>query len=284
MAESVLDVGLGALRLSLLFVGGLFLPVILQLFLLFLAGWWFTKLAGKALGCAVYFLSLVGTPVHELSHAFALAITLCPVVSIALLVDPATQRAETVPGRPNPLSNVLAPLAPLFSGILVLWLTARYIIPGFEVPTVEPPQLDPQSAASFGTAVKTSLDYLLQFLGAAYSRLPALQWDNWRTYVGFYIALSVGLNIAPSKQDLRILARGLILFIPLVLGLFAVLYLSGDAENVFLTLQATLLSPLLAFTAAVTYAFVLTSVGLVLVLMLRILRNPGESGAAAETE
>ena len=284
MTDSLLDIALGASRLSLFFVGGLFLPVLLQLLLLFLAGWCFVRLAGKALGNVVYLLSLVGTPVHELSHAFALLITLRQVVSIALLADPATGTAETTWRRRNPLGDVLVSLAPLFGGILVLWLTASYVIPGFEVPTVAPPQLDPQSAASFGTAVKASLEYLLQFLGAAYSRLPDLEWGNWRTYVGFYIALSVGLNIAPSAQDLKYLARGLLLFIPLILGLFAVLYLSGDAERVFLSLQEKLLSPLLAFTAAVTYAFVLTTAGLVLVLVLSILRQPSESEAAVPTE
>lgn len=284
MIDSVLDVALGASRLSLFFVGGLFLPVLLQLLLLFAAGWLFVKLAGKALGKIGYLLLLVGTPVHELSHAIARTITFCRVTSIELLIDPVRGMAETISSRPNVLGNVLSPLAPLLGGILVLWLTASYVIPGFEVPTVAPPQLDPQSAASFGTALKAALAYVVEFLGAAYSRLPNLQWDNWRTYVGMYIALSVGLSIAPSKQDLKNLAAGLLLFIPLILGLFALLYLSGNAEGVFLTLQEELLSPLLGFTAAVTYAFVLTSAGLVLVAVLAFLRAPKASGAAVQNE
>ena len=138
--------------------------------------------------------------------------------------------------------------------MLVLWLTAVYIIPGFEAPTVSPPQLDLESAASLGTVLQETMDYLAQFLQTAYQKLPGLQWDNWRTYVGLYIAFSVGIGIAPSDADLKIMLGALPLAALLVLGLFTLLYLSGDVEATFVTLQQVLWPPLLKFSTAITYA------------------------------
>jgi len=161
-------------------------------------------------------------------------------------------------------------------GVLVLWLTAAYIIPGFEAPTIPPPQLDLESAASFGTVLRETMDYLAQFLQTAYQKLPGLQWDSWRTYVGLYIAFSAGIGIAPSSADLRILIGALPVAILLILGLFALLYLSGDVEATFVTLQQALWPALLKFSTAVTTAFVLASLGVLIFLPLRLLQKARE--------
>jgi hypothetical protein len=270
----LLDTTLSALRLAIGFVTALFLPVMLQLLLLFVAGWAFRGLAYRVSTIATL-LDVIGVPIHELSHALGFLLTFCGVASIKLLIDELGY-AFVVPKRSNILGRIVASLAPLFGGVLVLWLAATYVIPGFEAPTVSPRQLDLNSVASLGTVLGESMAYLERFLRTAYLNLSGLQWGSWRTYVGLYIAFSVGIGIAPSTDDLKILRAALPLAALLILGLFALLYLSGDAETVFVTLQQSLWPSLLRFSTAVTYAFVLTSLGMLIFLPLRLLQKVRE--------
>jgi hypothetical protein len=269
MPPDLFDTAVGILRLSATFVLALFLPLLLQLALLYFAGWALRKLVFFVSRTLAVLLGLVGTPVHEFSHAIANLITLCGVAAITPLIDK-TGQASVYAKRSHFLGDMLAGVAPLFGGMLVLWLTGVYIIPGFEVPTISPPQLDMEAAASFGTVLRSAMDYLGQFLQTVFQDLPHLQWENWRTYVGLYVALSIGFSLPPSDVDLKGFARGLPVAVVLVLGLFAWLYFSGDAEVRFLALQQTLVPRLLDFSTAVTYAFLLTSLGILVFLPLRL--------------
>lgn len=271
MLPELLDIVLGAAWLAWLFFTGLFLPVVLQLFLLFFAGWALFRLAYRAWSTIARLLSLIGTPLHELAHALGSLITLCGVAAIKLHSDEAGV-ASVWPKRWNPVGQIVGSLAPLFVGVLVLWLTAVYIIPGFEVPDIPPPQFDLESAASLGTVLRETLDFLAQILLTAYQKLPDLQWDNWRTYVGLYIALSVGIGIAPSRADLGILLGGLFTAGVLIFGLLVLLYLSGDALTTFAALQEALWPSLIKFSIAVTTAFVLASLGVLIFLPLYLLK------------
>ena len=277
MLPELFDTVLGAAWLAWLFFTALFLPVVLQLSLLFFAGWALFKLADYVSSILFTLLDLIGTPLHELAHAFASLITLCGVAAVKL------HRDEVSTGfvqhkRWNPVGRIVAPVAPLFVGVLVLWLTAVYIIPGFEVPAIPPPQFDLESAASLGTVLRGTLDFLTQILLTAYQQLPDLQWDNWRTYAGLYIALSVGIGIAPSKADRRILGGGLVLAGFLAFALFVLLYLLGDAQTTFVALQEALWPALIKFSIAVTTAFVLASLGVLIFLPLYLLKMAREGG------
>ena len=272
MSPEVLDTVLGALRLALLFVTGLLLPTLLQVTLLFLAGWALQRLVAGVSRAAILLLGLVGTPVHEFSHALAGLLTFSRLDAITPLFDESWTASVTV-RRSNPLSNLITPIAPLIGGTLILWLTGTYVIPGFQVSVVTPPQLNLESAASFGTVIRESLAYLARFLETMYRALPGLAWGDWRTYVGLYIALSVGAGIAPSSDDLKIWAKSLPIGILLIVGLFIWLYVSGDSGGRFQDLQQALVPHLVRFSTAVTYAFVLSSVGLLIFLPLGLWRR-----------
>lgn len=269
MTPDLFDTAIGALRLALLFTVGLFLPLLLQLSLLFFVAWVFKELVPRVSIIATSLLSLVGVPIHEFSHAIGDLITFVGVAAIKpLIVD--QHGAFSIPRRPHFLGNIVSTLAPMFGGILVLWLTAVYVIPGLEATAATLPELDLEAAASFETVIRESMGYLEYFVRAAYDNLTDLQWASWRTYVGLYIALSVGIGLAPSSQDLRILLRSLPLAFIFVFGLFVWLYLSGDAESRFLTLQEGIVPHLLKFSTAATYAFMLTTLGVFVFLPLRI--------------
>ena len=271
MPPELLDTAAGALRLALLFFTALFLPVVLQLSLLFLAGWALFRLADRVSSILFTLLELIGGPLHELAHALATLLTLCGVAAVKLHRDKVST-GFVQHKRWNPVGRIVAPLAPLFAGVLVLWLVSAYIIPGFEVPAIPPPQFDLESAASLGTVIREILDYLVQFLLAIYQKLPGLQWDNWRTYAGLYIALSVGIGVAPSKADRSILGRGLLVAGFAFFALFVLLYLSGDAQAAFATFHEALWPSLIRFSTAVTTAFVMASLGVLIFLPLYLLK------------
>lgn len=269
MASGAIKTVVEILGFSITFFLALFLPLLLQLLLLFGVGRAFNGLVGWVSPTLDNLLRLIGTPIHEFSHAIGCLITLCGVKVIKPLGD-GQSPGFVLPRNPNLLSGIVASLAPLFGGTLVLWLTANYVIPGFEVPIVAPPQLDLESASSFEAVLTASLDYVGQFVQTTFHSLPNLQWENWRTYAGLYIALSVGLGLALSREDLGILAKSLPFAFLLMIALAAWVYFSGDPQGRFLTVQQTLVPRLLGFSTAVTYAFLLTSLGVLVFLPLRI--------------
>jgi len=265
MPSGVLDTAWGAMRLASLFVAALFFPLVVQLLLLFVASWALEGLIVRVSGFLASLLYLIGVPIHEFSHALAALITLTGVVAIKPLLE-APDGAFVISERSHCLGSILISLAPLLGGLLALWLTATFIIPGFDVPAVEAAQLDLEGAASLGTLLAATLDFMGRFLDAVLSDLFNLDWANWRTYVGLYIAFSIGTAILPSVTDLKILIGALPLALLAVLGVFVWLYLSGDAEARFLTLQQALLPHLLGFSRIISYAFVLTVLGALLFL------------------
>jgi hypothetical protein len=59
----------------------------------------------------------------------------------------------------------------------------------------------------------------------------------------------------------------------LIFGLFVWLHLSGDGESRFLALQEDLVPQLVRLSTAVTYAFVLSSAGLPILLPIGLWRR-----------
>lgn len=267
--QGLIDTALGALRLFLLFIVALGLPLLLQLWLLFVLGRLFQILVTQTSRPADSLLGLIGVPVHEFSHALASLLVLRPVRAIKFIIDEAGY--AFVLSQPSRLFGSFVSVAPLLGGVLVLWLTGLYILPAFQVPAVDLPALDLHSASSFGTVLRESLDFLGRFFQAMLVSLPNLAWGNWRTYVGLYIALSVASSIAPSPPDIRNFYRALPFALLALFLLFAGLYATGNLEARFPALQQALLPHLLALSTVITYAFVLTLLGVFIFLPLRLL-------------
>ena len=100
-------------RLALLFFTALALTVILQVLLLFGAGSAFLCLSGLAARAIITALSLVGTPVHERSHALASLLTLSRVAVVKLQGDEAGVGSR-VPAVEPPERDRYQPGANLF--------------------------------------------------------------------------------------------------------------------------------------------------------------------------
>jgi hypothetical protein len=258
------DVALGALHLAVVFVVSFFLPILVQLLLLLAAGWALKALAERASLSIALLLSLIGVPIHEFSHAIGFLITFSGVAAIKPLFDELGY-AFVAPRRPYCWGYLVASIAPLFGATAVLWLIAIYVIPDFSVTPVTYTEVD-AATANWAATLTAAMDYVDLVLRNAFSQLSTLQWGNWRTYLGLYIAISVAIGLAPSSVDWRIFFASLPLAVLLVLALFAWLYVSGDAVAQFQALKETVMPHLLTFSTVVMYAFVLTILGALIFL------------------
>lgn len=267
MLTELLDVLWGGLELTLRF-GALLLPLILQFALLLGSGWALWGLVSEFPITVRSLLSLIGTPVHELLHALSAIVALCGVNAIKLLSDSAgTAFVESK--RSNWVEKTLTGLAPLLGGTFVLWLTATYIVPGFRIPRVVEPQAGLNEPLSFIGIVWDSVRYVWQSLVEAIRNLPSLEWTNWRTYVGLYTALSMGMGIVPSDVDLKVWVRGLPIAIILMWIVFCIVDWTGGSQAFI----SSLVPQLLNLSSAVTYAFVLTVLGIVVLLPLVVVKK-----------
>lgn len=269
MSPNAIDVVLGTLQLAATFVVSLFLPIIVQLLLLIAAGWALKLLAERASIFGALLLSLIGVPVHEFSHAIGFLLTLSGIAAIKPVFDELGY-AFVAPRRPYCWGYLVASVAPLFGATVLLWLTAKYIIPGFQVTPVMYTQAD-LAGVDWPNTLRGAMDYVELTLENAVSHLSVLQWGNWRTYLGLYIAVSVAIGLAPSSVDWRAFFAALPLVVVLILALFAWLYSSGNAIARFVALRDALLPHLVAFSTVLTYAFVLTLLGTILFLPFGLL-------------
>ncbi len=129
---------LAILKLEVLFVGGLLLPLIVQLLILYLASrglWVFTQ---RFFGRWVWLmLAFVGVPVHELSHAVAFLLTGAGVRRVVLfaprgLPEYGGAAGVVVPARtPSTFSRIISSVAPFFGCSLAAWLILHLLLPDF---------------------------------------------------------------------------------------------------------------------------------------------------------
>jgi len=264
LATALLEV----LRLTLVMVVALFLPLLLELTLLLIAGNAFRGLSGSTFANLSYVMELVGVAVHEFSHAAATLITLGRVEAVKPLLDGETD-AFVAFSHANVLTRFVAGIAPLLGGLGVLWLTGEYVIPDFTIPSVALPQFD-IGQMTLGGVVVEILHFLGSYFDATLRGLLHLPWGEWRTYAGLYVALSVASCIAPSDIDLKIFRRALPAVLLLLVLVVGTVYGLGDSKTWFERVQAGLLPRLLGFSTAVGMAFALTFFGILLFLPFRL--------------
>jgi hypothetical protein len=282
MLVDVLGLLLGALRLALLTLAVLLLPFLLQLLLLFGTSLLFHEIIKRLSYILTILLHLVGTAIHEFSHAIGLLITFSGVAAIRLLADP--YGSTFYRKEPGLAVRVIVPIAPLFGGIVALWLTARYILPGFDLSAVAPPTVDQEMAASPGSTLAVTWDMLVYSFKTVLAQLQALPWDNWRTYVGLYIAVSVGVGLALSPGDVKDFLAALPVSLILFYGLFVGVYLLGDVATLFPSVMGKLLPPLARLTMIITTALLLTLLGLFLCIPLFFLKRIVWGGSDAAVQ
>lgn len=152
-------------------------------------------LFARVLGRGYRLFMIPGIVVHELSHAAACLLTGASIERITVF-EP--KGGSVTHGRPRlPLvGQPIISLAPVFGCGLILWLCWRGLA-GSALPIL------PQDAATAKSAVVSVLNSMLELSRATLEQLQAADWRSWVSYVCVYLSLTVGIALAPSKQDFK---------------------------------------------------------------------------------
>jgi len=161
----------------------------------------------------VNFLRLPGNLLHELSHAVGYLVSGYRVGRLKTCIADKEGRGYCEPGVPwapvhwLSLSAAFAAMLPLLVGALAIRQLGAWL--GVSLPAAD------VIGRGVSPVVSETLARLPHFLAG-------LDWASWKTYLFWYLALSIGAELAPSDVDLRAGGPLLLLFTGLfVLALYA---------------------------------------------------------------
>ena len=143
-------------------------------------------------------LMLPGTIAHETSHALAALLMGARITKFSVIPsgDTLGHVEYTVPKIPI-IGNVVISIAPLIGCPAILLLISIYSGLNFDL---HPDSFD----------ILTETRFLLD---GTYSFITGLDYQNWKTYVFLYLALTLGAGAAPSKTDIISMFPGLIVIV-----------------------------------------------------------------------
>ena len=187
----------------------LFLPIVLSCIVIeILSGFANRRFARRFGWCGVLPWALVGTPVHELSHAVVALLTGHRIQELVLfrpnLFTGELGHIKHSWNERNPfhkyIGNPLIAIAPFFGGSLILFLLTKLLMPqligGDTLPILSTNILG--DVSQFKTFLNTILERTAIMLKIFF---------NWRNLLSikFYIyvifALGISLHLSPSRQD-----------------------------------------------------------------------------------
>jgi hypothetical protein len=269
---------LTVLRIEALFVLALCLPLLVQLVALYLisrALWGFTRrFFGRGLWLV---LALIGVPVHEISHAIAFILTGAGVQRMVLfaprgLPEYGGATGVVVPRRPpSALSRLIASVAPFFGCSLAAWLVLRVLLPGLALSRTTA-ALTLASLETTGLG-QTAIDVLGGYLRGLVGTFTQLAWGDWRTFLALYLAASLGMGAAPSAEDFRRFFPAMLGLLALLLPVFAVIQVFGDAETALATTRAVLGMLIIPVGSTLSYATLFALIALLALAALAPLRG-----------
>ncbi len=139
-------------------------------------------------------LRLPGNLLHEWSHAAGYIVSGYRIDDVASCLSDREGRGYCTPGRPwspihwRPLAAGVASVLPLFVGALVIRSLASVL--GIALPAAD---LVDEGVAPVASRLWSELGTFV----------VGLDWRAWQTYLFWYLALSIGAELAPSGTDLR---------------------------------------------------------------------------------
>ncbi len=172
----------------------------------------------------ILFTAWLGTPVHELGHALSALLFGMRIKDLRLFQpDSTTGNLGYVNYAYNP-DNILhqvgrffVGIAPLFSGVVVLYATLYFLFPGSDI------MFDALARSSRTMMNDTGILVSVQAFGAGIWIILVHIFNpanllSWQFYLFFYIGLCVAAHIAPSKTDMESVWTGL----GVILGFFLI--------------------------------------------------------------
>jgi len=172
----------------------------------FLREFWLRALPVRLLA----YLAAPGIALHELSHALGCVLTGAKVLKITLFREDGSGEVRHTAPRLKYAGEVIISLAPLAGCTAAFWLLG-WALHG---------TMNFYYVTSKGVTPDT-FTYLGQLAGLVFEdlslALTSAVWSDWRTYVFLYFSMCISIAMAPSKQDLKNCAVGLLVLCGLVL-------------------------------------------------------------------
>lgn len=181
-----------------------FLNLFLGVSVLVLATFGLRRLWLKAVPAKVLaWLIAPGVVVHELSHALGCLLTGAPIHSMVLFRSDGSGEVKHGPPRLKYVGDVIISLAPLLGCSIALWLLGRMLD--------SPVNFYDVSARGVHAS---QFAFLWQLVGVVWAdlglALESAALLNWRTWLFLYFAMCFTMGMAPSRQDLKNGALGMV--------------------------------------------------------------------------
>lgn len=248
----------------------LFLPLAIQILLLYFLSRWLDRLVLLRLGKTWYLITQwPGVAVHELSHLVGCLITFTKVYQVKLFALQGETLGFVSHARSrNPIKNIIISLAPLFGVTVVIWLLIKFLLPELYFTILNPVKTALADFSTFGHFFSFTKEYFSQ-----YGQYISALWQNidffkWQTYVFIYLMLSLGAHAAPSKEDLKHTFWGMAGLVVI----FTILYYLGSWLQIDLLWPMTkwLAYPLSLAASFLTYGIVFTVLAIIIMLLIAI--------------
>lgn len=227
-------------------------------------------------GKGIYLSAIVGTPVHEISHAVMCLPFRHKIDEIALFKPDGSGTLGYVTHSYNPSSlwqeigNFFIGAAPLFGGTATIYLLTSLLLPNSQeifqtIQASVETYVSVSGVISFFTALYAALSDLASVLFVTAKAEP-LRFALWA-----YLTASVSLHLSPSPVDMKGSVKGFILLVLVIAGLRYISYSTGEAlfdhlDGIFLSLS-------------VTYSLcILLAAGMALIFFVLSLISPKEQG------
>ncbi len=187
----------------------LFLPVVASCIVIEIFSTFANRRLGKKFGwCGILPFAIVGTPIHELSHAVVAFLTGHRIQELALFKpNPLTGELGHLKhswNDRNPIQkyigNPLIAIAPFFGGSLVLYLLTKLLMPQL---------IAGNSLSALSSNLLKDFSQFRLYIGALFSATASMLriFFNWRNllsirfYIYVLVAFGISLHLTPSRQD-----------------------------------------------------------------------------------
>lgn len=200
----------------------LFLPLIVQVFILYFLSILLDRLVIRRLGRGWYLATMwPGVVIHEMSHAVGCLLTFTKIYKINLFKpDGDTLGSVEHANVKNPITRIIISTAPLFGVTAVMWALTILFFNDFYNVQVGGLQIALHNFVSFQDFFSFSTEYFLQYWNFFKELIVNIDFANWQTYVYLYLMLTLSSHAAPSKKDLSYTFSGLLTLVVFFIALF----------------------------------------------------------------
>lgn len=149
------------------------------------------------------YLAAPGIALHELSHALGCVLTGAKVHKVTLFREDGSGEVRHSPPKLKYAGEVIISLAPLAGCTAAFWLLGWALRGSMNFYYVTARGVTPDTFSYVGQLFGLVFDDVMLALTSAV-------WSDWRTYVFLYFSMCISIAMAPSRQDLKNCAVGLL--------------------------------------------------------------------------